>query len=149
MFPNAKPSELIAVLDSIDPVSQAAGTVTTSWIKADKFLSFMALVNTGVLGAGATVDAKLQQASDSSGTGAKDITGKAITQTVKASGDNKQAVINLRGSELDTNGGFSYFRLSLTVGTAASLVGASILGINGRFLPASDANNADVAQVVA
>lgn len=149
MFPNAKPSELIAVLDSIDPVSQAAGTVTTSWIKADKFLSFMALVNTGVLGAGATVDAKLQQASDSSGTGAKDITGKAITQIVKASGDNKQAVINLRAQELDTNGGFSYFRLSLTVGTAASLIAANILGVNGRFLPASDSNNADVAQVVA
>ena len=149
MFPNAKPSELVAVLDTIDPVSQAAGTVTTGWIKADKFLTFMALVNTGTLGASATVDAKLQQAQDSSGTGAKDVTGKSITQIVKASGDNKQAIINLRGSELDTNGGFSYFRLSLTVGTAASLIAANVLGMNGRFLPASDANNADVAQVVA
>jgi hypothetical protein len=38
----------------------------------------------GVLGASATVDAKLQQATDNSGTGVKDVTGKAITQLVKA-----------------------------------------------------------------
>lgn len=148
MFTNAKPSELIAVLDTIDPVSQAAGTVTTGWIKADKFNNFLAILNTGTLGASATVDAKIQQASDSGGTGAKDVTGKAITQIVKASGDNKQALINLRGAELDTNGGFSYFRLSVTVGTAASLIAANVVGINARFAPASDANNADVAQVV-
>jgi hypothetical protein len=148
MFTNAKPSELIAVLDSIDPVSQAAGTVTTGWIKADKFFTYMALINTGTLGTSATVDAKLQQATDSSGTSAKDVTGKAITQIVKASGDNKQAVINLRGSELDTNGGFPYFRLSITVGTAASLIAANVVGMNTRFAPASDSNNSDVAQVV-
>jgi hypothetical protein len=45
----------------------------------------------GVLGAAATVDAKLQQATDTSGTGAKDISGKAITQLVKASNDNNEA----------------------------------------------------------
>lgn len=148
MFTNAKPSELIAVLDSIDPVSQAAGTVTTGWIKADKFFTYLSLINTGTLGTSATVDAKLQQATDSSGTSAKDISGKSITQVVKASGDNKQVEINLRGSELDTNGGFSYFRLSVTVGTAASLIAANVLGVNARFAPASDSNNSDVAQVV-
>jgi hypothetical protein len=37
----------------------------------------IAVIKTGVLGASATVDAKLQQATDSSGTGVKDITGKA------------------------------------------------------------------------
>ena len=32
MFPNAKGSELLSVLATIDPAAQAAGTVTTGWI---------------------------------------------------------------------------------------------------------------------
>ena len=146
MFPNAKISEQLAVLDAISPVSQAAGTVTTGWISAANFERYMALILTGVLGASATLDAKLQQATDSSGTGVKDVTGKSITQVVKASGDAKQVEINLRAEELDTNGGFSYFRLSLTVGTAASLVSAVVLGGVARNLPASSLNAASVVQ---
>lgn len=148
MLTNAKVSEQLAVLGTIDPVSQAAGTVTTGWISAANFERFMALIQTGTLGASATVDAKLQQASDSSGTGAKDVSGKAITQIVKASGDNKQVEINLRGDELDMNNGFSYFRLSLTVGTAASLVSAAVFGGVARNLPASALNQAGVVQTV-
>lgn len=148
MFANAKQSEVSAVLATIDPVSQAAGTVTTGWVSAANFERFMATVQTGVLGASATVDAKLQQATDSSGTSAKDVTGKAITQIVKASGDNKQALINLASNELDVSGGFGYFRLSITVGTAASLIAAKVDGVVPRFAPGSDFNQSAVVQVV-
>ena len=101
-----------------------------------------------MLGASATLDAKLQQASDSGGTGVKDITGKAITQLVKASNDNNEAMINLRSDELDVNGGFCYFRLSVTVGTAASLYSAIVLGFTARDYPASALNDASVVQIV-
>ena len=148
MFPNQKPSEAVAVLATLDPVSQGAATVTTGWVAVKNFHAFMALVQTGVLGTAATVDAKLQQAQDSGGTGAKDITGKALTQIVKASGDNKQAEINLRVAELDTENGFGFIRLSLTVGAAASLISASLLGFHTRYSPASDFNQAAVAQIV-
>jgi hypothetical protein len=148
MLPNAKISEQAAVLATIDPVSQGAGAVTTGWISAAAFERYLALVQTGVLGTSATVDAKLQQATDSSGTNAKDITGKAITQIVKATGDNKQAEINLRADELDMANGFGYFRLSITVGTAASLVSAVVLGGVGKNLPANASNQAAVAQIV-
>ena len=83
MFPNAKGSELLAILATLDPSSQAAGTVTTGWISVANHHGLLAIVQTGVLGTGATVDAKLQQAQDASGTGAKDITGKAISQIVQ------------------------------------------------------------------
>lgn len=149
MLPNARISEQMALLATIDPVSQAAGTVTTGWVSAANFERFLAVVQTGVLGASATVDAKLQQATTSGGAGAKDVTGKAITQIVKASGDNKQAIINLRAEELDTNNGFAFVRLSVTVGTAASLVAAQLLGGVARNLPADALNQAGVAQVVA
>ena len=148
MFPNAKASELLAVLATIDPVSQAAGTVTTGWISVANHHGLLAVIQTGVLGASATLDAKLQQATDSSGTGAKDITGKALTQIVKATGDNKQALINVKPEELDTVNGFGFIRLSITVGVAASLTSAQLLGINPRFAPADAGNQAGVAQIV-
>lgn len=148
MFPNAKGSELFSVLATIDPASQAVGTVTTGWISAGNHHSLLALVQSGVLGTGATLDAKLQQATDASGTGAKDVTGKAITQIVKATGDNKQALINLRPDDLDVTNGYAYVRLSLTVAVAASLTAAQLLGFNPRFAPGDAINQAAVAQVV-
>lgn len=148
MNPNIKFAERTAVLATIDPVSQGAGTVSTGWVSMSQVNSVAALIQTGVLGTSATVDAKLQQAQDSSGTGAKDITGKAITQIVKASGDNKQAIVECRDTELDVTGGFSYVRLSITVGTAASLVGASLLGTNPSYIPASSQNQSGVVQLI-
>lgn len=148
MFPNAKPTEIVALMGTIDPISQAAGTVSTGWIPMADFTRLMAVIQTGVLGASATVDAKLQQAVDSSGTSVKDITGKAITQIVKATGDGKQAIVTVGAAELDVNNAFNYVRLSITVGTAASLVGASVYGFNPRFADASAFNAATVVQIV-
>lgn len=148
MFPNAKGSELLAILATLDPSSQAAGTATTGWISVANHHGLLAIVQTGVLGTGATLDAKVQQAQDASGTAAKDIAGKSITQIVKASGDNKQALINVKPEELDTVNGFGFVRLSVTVGVAASQTAAQVLGINGRELPANTANQAAFVQVV-
>src|ERR1043165_3283297 len=130
--PNVRPSDKIALLGAINPQSSAT-TVTTGWIDASQYYNFLALIDTGVLGTSATVDAKLQQATNSSGTGVKDVTGKAITQLVKASNDNNQAQINLKSEELDINNGFNYFRLSITVGTAASLVAGQVFGVDPRY----------------
>jgi len=148
MFPNAKGSELLAILATLDPVSQAAGTATTGWISVANHHGLLAIIQTGVLGTGATVDAKLQQALDTSGTGAKDISGKAIAQIVKASGDNKQVLINVKPEDLDTVNGFGFVRLSVTVGVAASQTAAQVLGVNPRELPANTASQATVVQIV-
>jgi hypothetical protein len=127
---NFKPSELVTPLAVIDPVSQAAGTVTTGWISAANYVSFLGKLSVGALGASATVDAKFQQATDSSGTGAKDVAGSAITQLTKAgTDDNKQVWINLRSDRLDKNNAFTHIRLSVTVATAACLIYAEVLGI--------------------
>jgi len=144
---NSKISERLALLGSIDPVSQGVGTVSSGWISAANFERFQATVQTGVLGTAATVDAKIQQATSAGGAGAKDVAGKAITQIVKATGDNKQAIIGLRADELDVNAGFAYFNVSITVGGAASLVSASVLAGNGN-MPASTQNQAAVVQVI-
>jgi hypothetical protein len=136
MNPNIKPSKQVALLAVKDPVSQAAATVTTGWLSMADVQAILACVQTGVLGTAATVDAKLRQATSSAGAGAKDITGKAITQLVKASNDNDQVMINCRSDELDADGGFCYVELSITVGTAASIISAWVLGFYPRYQPA-------------
>lgn len=147
MFPNAKISEMVALLAVLNPVSIAVGNSSTAWISAANFNNFMAVIQSGVLGTSATLDAKFEQAQDDAGTGTKNITGAAITQIVKATGDNKQALLNLRASQLDVEGGFKYFRLKLTVGTADSIASAVVLGGTPRYAPASAANAATVVQV--
>lgn len=146
MNTNIKLTEQIATLAVLAPASVAASTVLTSWVPVADYHSIVALLDTGVLGASATVDAKLRQVTDASGTGAKDITGKALTQIVKASGDGKQASIEMRPDDMDTNGGFTHVALSVTVGTAASLLSARLIGANPRYLP--PVNAATVVQVV-
>lgn len=145
---NTLASEQVAVATVINPASYAVGATNSGYVDASKFHRYLAVVQTGVLGLAATVDAKLTQSKDGLGTGEKDVTGKAITQIVKATGDNVQAEINVRPEELDTTNGFSYIRLVVTVGAAASIVGAAVLGVNGRFGPASDFDAATVAQIV-
>jgi hypothetical protein len=145
---NVKATEAIALLGTITPAAQAAGAAVSGWLPAAQFQKFLALIQAGTFGALATIDAKIQQATDATGTGAKDITGKAITQMLAAGGNNVQAEINLDAQDLDVNNGFAFIQLSVTVGTATSGTAGVILGIGGRLGPASNFNNASVAQIV-
>lgn len=144
---NQRISEALAVLATIDPVSQGAGTVTTGWVDMRDCKRLLAIVGVGVMTATGTVDAKLQQATDSGGTGVKDITGKAITQLLAAGGNNRQVEINLADDELDVTNLFRFVRLSITVATAASLINALLLGAMS-FETADGFNQAGVAQIV-
>ena len=144
-----RPSDEAALVAAINPASQGAGSVSTGWIDMSKFDKLMAIVQAGALGASATLDAKLEQATSGAGAGAKDITGKAITQLTQAGTDsNKQAIINLAAEELDVTGGFDFVRLTLTVATAASLVSAAVLGFSPRYAPASDNDASTVDEIV-
>lgn len=148
MYTNSRIGEQMALLATLDPVSQGAGTITTGWVNAGKFARLWAEIKVGVMTATGTVDAKLQQATDGAGTGAKDITGKAITQLLAAGGNNRQVEIDCRDDELDVNNGFCFVRLSLTVTTAASLVAAGLWGVFPRNGLGSDSNQAGVVQLV-
>lgn len=133
MQPLLKASDKAALLGLVAPISQGAGTVTTGWINAGLYNSILALIAAGVMGASATIDAKLEQATDSGGTGAKNVTNSLITQMVKATDDGKFTLISLDPQKLDVNGGFSWVRLSITVGTAASLIYGALLGLETRY----------------
>jgi hypothetical protein len=147
---NVLGSEAAAIVAVVDPDAYAAGTVTSAWVDMGLFDQILAAVAAGDLTAASTLDAKLEQAQDSTGTGAKDIAGKAITQLTQAGGDsNKQALINCRSEELDVNGGFSFARLSVTAtgGTGGDAAGM-VLGLGPRYGPASKNDLASVAEIV-
>ncbi|MFQ5535461.1 MAG: hypothetical protein ACE5EM_11640 [Sphingomonadales bacterium] len=142
--PNILPSDRVRLAGVIDPDAYAVGTVTSGWVSMADYQNIMAVVFAGDLGTAATLDAKIEQASDSAGTGAKDITGKAIMQLTKAgTDDNKQAVINVHHSDLDVDNSFTHVRLSMTVGTAASDAGGVIFGFDARYEPEADAASVD------
>lgn len=145
---NEHPADSIGLLTVIDPVSQGAGANTTVWVPATNYHQILAIIQTGLLGTAATVDVKIQQAKDSSGTAAKDITNAALTQIVKATGDNKQAFLSVRAEQLDTGNGFTYVGVVLTVGAAASIISGVVLGLNPRYSPPLN-NAATLVQKVA
>lgn len=146
---NLKPSDVAAIVGAIDPDATTAGTVTTGWIAAADFKSFMGIVMAGTLGASATVDAKFQQATDAAGTGVKDVAGTSITQLTAAGTDSdKQAIINLSVDDLDIANAFTHIRLSVSIAVATSDAGALVLGFNPGYGPASTSDAATVDEIV-
>jgi len=142
-------ASVMGILGAIDPDVTTASTVTTGWISTSLWQDYMAIVMAGTLGTSATLDAKIEQASDSSGTGVKDLTGSAITQLTQAGTDSdKQAVISFSADDLDIANGFNHFRLSVTLGTATSDLGAIVLGSGCRYGPAADYDATTVDEVV-
>lgn len=126
-------SEGNEVLAKIDPASYNSAQ-STAWIKLDKHSRAIAIIQIGLIAATGTFNAKLEQATDGSGTGAKDITGKAITAMADTA-DNKVRMIELRSDELDVAANFFWFRLTLTPATAASLASAVVIGCNPFYRP--------------
>jgi hypothetical protein len=140
-YPNVKPSDRVSLQAVIDPVSQGVGTVTSGWVSMITFENVLAELKVGTIGASGTVDAKLQQAQDNGGTGAKDVAGKAITQITAS---DQRALLNMRAEELDVNNGYCFVRLSVSVGTAASEIAASLYGLDPRYGVAAAMANVQV-----
>lgn len=143
------PSQLAAVAGTIDPDNHSAGALNSDWVSMSTFQAIMAVIAVGAMGASGTIDAKLEQATDSSGTGAKDITGAAITQLTQAGGDdNKQAILQCYAEDLDLANNFTHVRLTMTVATAACDCAGLVVGMSPRYAPASDHDLASVAEIV-
>lgn len=144
---NAEINELVGILATIDPDNYTAAAYTSDWVPLQDLRRAMFIVMVGDMGSSSTVDFKLQEATDSSGTGAADISGKSITQLTQAgTDDNKQAIIEINASELTE--GYPYVAAVMTVGTAASDAAAICLAGGARFKPASDFDLSSVDEIV-
>lgn len=144
MNSNILPSDRAVLVATIDPDAYTANNYTSDYVHMGSFESVQACLLVGTIESSGTVDMKLVQATDSSGTGSKDITGKAITQLTQAGSDSdKQAIINVRSDELDVANGFDYVAATLTIGTANCDAGVVLLGHDARYAPGTDLSTAD------
>ena len=112
----ARFTELNEIIAGLYPANKAIAAHNTAWTSMANHQRAIYLVRVGALASAATLDFKLQQATAAAGTGAKDISGKSVTQLTQAGGDGSETVaIELRTEELDVDGGFDYIRGVLTI----------------------------------
>jgi hypothetical protein len=139
-------TESVAVIGTIDPASLSVGAHNSDVIDMSKFERVAFVLLTGTLGASATVDLAVKYDTASGGSFANTLAGKTIAQMVKATDDNKQAVIEVKADELPE--GARYLRGTITVGTAASQAALVVLGGDAKYGPAKDHDLSSVAQIV-
>lgn len=146
----SKLSEAVAVVATVDPDAYGTGEQNSDYIDMQDFERVLFIVMAGTLGSSATLDVQIEQATDTSDTGLKDITGKVITQLTEAGTDSdKQAIIEVKQSDLDIAGGFRYIRAECTLGAATSDYGLVAIGSNPQYHPASEYDLASVDEIVA
>jgi hypothetical protein len=132
------------VVGVVDPDANGAGALSTGWIAMKDYDAILAILMIGTFVATGLADMKLEQATDGSGTGVKDITGKAITQLTQAgSDDDKQALINCRADELDIDNDFTHVRATFTLTTAGADSGVIVLGLGARYSEVADLASVD------
>lgn len=143
-----KLSEAVAVVACIDPDAYGTGVQTSDWVDMADFERIMFVVQAGTLASTATLDFKVQQSADSSGSNPADISGKAITQLTEAGTDSdKQAIVEVRQDELTA--GYRYVAGVMTLGAAGGDAGVLALAGNPTYGPASGYDLASVDEIVA
>jgi len=110
----------------LEPVAGAA-TTNTSYLDAGSAFNYLCLVSAGTVGT--SVNVKIQQATDASGTSVKDISGLAITELTGAG----SALINIVASDLDTDNGFNHIRANVITVGASTVVGVQLMSIDQRY----------------
>lgn len=145
MIGNRRPSEVCAVVSTIDP--QAITTEKLGdWVDMGAYESVVFVGLTGDAAADSTVDMKVQQATDASGTGAKDLVVATQRAVHATNNDNLQIILECRAEELDHAAGFRYVRPRLVGAAATGFIGAAVgLGFNHRYGVGTDL--ASVAEI--
>ena len=144
---NQKLSELAALVATIDPQTVANTELFTDVIDFGAMMQVTAIAALGNM-ANETVDFKFYSC-DSDGSNAAAVTGKAITQLAASASanDNKQAIINVRGSDLLASGK-QYGKFGLvTGGGTGGPAAVVVLGVPRQGI-AADNDLSSVAQIV-
>jgi hypothetical protein len=142
---NARINEQAVLLGVVPPVTGVQSGVNSQWVDMTVQRQLLCIVNGGAATSG-SLDVKLQQATDSSGTSAKDISGKAITQITT---NDQTATIEVSAWELDRANGFTHVSADVTTTNAADAVGVVLVGgVKGRYLPSTTISDEDIEQTI-
>lgn len=138
-YVSANANDIISIRPVIEPVAGAA-TYTTTWMRASLAYQWLMIISAGTVGT--SVDAKVEQATDNSGTDAKDLSGSAITQLTAAG----TAAIQFKPIDLDIDNDFEFVRLSITTVGASTVASGHVLALGTMYEP--QANTGQVDEVV-
>jgi hypothetical protein len=142
-------SEYIHLVATVDPFDGAGTTVKSDVWDMQKYRNVMAVVSTGTIQAGGTVDAHLEESATSNGTFTT-LTGKSITQmttTMAAS----QAIMNLSQAEVaaTTAAGARWCRLNIDGAGATVAYSGHVFAVHSRFKePWTTISYGDLATVI-
>jgi hypothetical protein len=142
-------SEHLHIVGMYDPFDGAGTTVKSDVWDMQKFRSVMAIVATGDIQAGGTLDAHLEECATSNGTFTT-LNGKSITQ-MTTSMKTSQAILNLSSKELaaTTLTGARFARLNIDAAGATVAFAAVIIGARSRFKePWTTVSYGDQASVI-
>ena len=123
-------SEDNAILERMEPGGYN-GTYNTAYVSVKDYHRVTVVLECGTLGG--AVNMQLYQATDTAGTGAKIIAGKAITE-LTAADDNAIVIVELRTEELDVDNGFDCVMASI-VPFGMNYMSALVIGHQSRFKP--------------
>lgn len=139
--------DLAALAGVVDPQSVNNSSVSSDWIDLSKFRAVLFVLMAGATDT--TIDFKLQEAKDASGTGAQDIPGRSIS-ALSGADDNKQAAIAVNGDQITRNSGYRFVRgvANLGNGSTGGVIAVAALGLCPRYGPAVDSRHPDCVQVV-
>ena len=147
MLTEGKVNDVLAVVAVIQPQVITAGAtgVLTAAIDMKDMTEVVFVAQSGTLGASGTLDVSAV-ASDASGGTYTALTGKAATQLVKATDDNKLVVIHVTEADVAA-AGKRFVKFKIAAGTANATSGGVVLGVpqSGK---AGASNLAAVAQVI-
>ena len=146
MISEGRLNDNVAIAGVIQSQAITAGAtgVLTAAIDMSKFSNLVAVIESGTLGTSGTLDAKFVE-SDASGGTYTAISGRAITQLVKATDDNKVCLLELKASNIGS--GKRYVKLNLVAGTANATSAAGVLGVPLGGYDGND-NNVTIAEAV-
>ena len=135
-------SEDLYPLTGHDPRTRQVATHVSGWVNVEEYHRLWFLLYVGDLGAGASLNAGLEQASTAAGGGVKAIAGKTITTLLQVGGDgpDEAICIELQTEELDVDGGFEFVRFYVTIAVADCTYSAALFGTCSRFKPVAVTN---------
>lgn len=140
--------ETVGVVATIDPDAYTAAAYTTDVIDMQNWREVVFIVQSGDLGASATLDFLVKGDTASGGSFSTTITGKTMTQYTQAGTDSdKQTLVRVTAEEAAAQG-FRYIRGTMTVGTATSDCGVIALGMGCRYQPVENFDLASVDEMV-
>jgi hypothetical protein len=112
---------------------QVPGTLDSNWVSLSTYHRAFLLFNLGDTGPGATCTVSLRQAQDTTGTGAKAITGKQLTQFTQPGDMDELCGIELRTEELDVNNDFDCVQVRVVITVSGVEMAYTLFGLEPRF----------------